>query len=175
MFESLAQFTQVSVHVADVLDRIKNREDQLSRWAVLVGAPHEELYEHMVDRLLALPNHPRLTLVRAFTIDAYLDEQPEVRQWIEGHMVARTPAILLLRKGELEAMIAGAVSQRTLDDAVKQLCTERAGDRLQERIEELTADGGTLVLPKATEYVQVGVTEDGQPLYVRRVEGADPA
>ena len=170
MSEAIAKFFEVAVPVDTVLNRLKDREDALSRWAVLVGTPGEPLFEHMAQAMLDLVKRPRLTLVFAPTGQRFLHEVPEAREWIEHHMVSATPAILLIRKAEQEAMIVGAVSQRVLDDAVEKLCSERPGDRLQERLEELTANGGTLALPKATEYVQVGVTESGQPLYVRQTD-----
>lgn len=166
MSEIITKFAKVATPVDDVLDRLKDREDALSRWAVLVGTPGEPLFEHMAQAMLNLVKRPRLTLVFAPTGQRFLHEVPEAREWIEHHMVSATPAILLIRKAEQEAMIVGAVSQEMLDGAVEKLCSERPGDRLQEKLEELTANGGTLALPKAPEFVQVGVTATGQKLYV---------
>ena len=170
MSPEITKFGQVSTPIEEVLDKIQDREDALSRWVVLVGSPSEPLFEHMAKSVLAIMKRPRLTLVFAPSGQRCLHEMPEVRQWIEGHMVSFTPSILLIRKGEQESAISGAVAQDVLDDAVEKLCSERPGDRLQEKLEELTANGASLALPKATEFVQIGVTPEGQPIYKRTSE-----
>ena len=173
MSPEITKFGQVSTPIEEVLDKIQDREDALSRWVVLVGSPSEPLFEHMAKSVLALMKRPRLTLVFAPTGERYLHEMPEVRQWIEGHMVSFTPSILLIRKGEQESAISGAVAQDVLDDAVKQLCAERAGDRMQERIEQLQTEKTLAMLREAsgTGYVKIGVTADGQDLYVKAEPG----
>lgn len=170
MSPEITKFGQVSTPIEEVLDKIQDREDALSRWVVLVGSPSEPLFEHMAKSVLALMKRPRLTLVFASTGERFLHEMPEVRQWIEGHMVSFTPSILLIRKGEQESAISGAVAQDVLEKEVSKLCSERPGDRLQEKLEQLAENGATLALPKAPEFVQVGVTESGQPLYVRKTD-----
>ena len=170
MSEIITKFAQAATPIDDVLDRITDREDALSRWVVLVGAPGEPLFEHMAQAVLDLVKRPRLTLVFAPTGERFLHEVPEAREWIEHHMVSSTPSILLIRKGEQEAIISGAVPQEVLEKEVSKLCSERPGDRLQEKLEQLAENGATLALPKAPEFVQVGVTESGQPLYVRQTD-----
>ena len=46
MSEVITKFAQVATPVDDVLDRLKDREDALSRWAVLVGTPGTSSLAH---------------------------------------------------------------------------------------------------------------------------------
>ena len=50
MSEIITKFVEVATPVDDVLDRLKDREDALSRWAVLVGTPGEPLFTRPLCR-----------------------------------------------------------------------------------------------------------------------------
>ena len=154
----------LDLRLPEVLAKVTDRSAPY-RWAILVGQREEPLYEYLRDELAEYPGRNRWL---SFGVaDTWFGDDgnshPELRQFLEEHMVSSTPSILLVRKGQQEALISGAVPRERLHKAIDEMCSETAKDRLDAALAEM-ADNADLSIA-AARYVQVGVDANGEPLY----------
>lgn len=124
-----------------VLERVCDRHTT-DRWAVLVGQPGEVLYEYLLGHLTEYPKDrtrpKRLHIGLAYTdFGADGEEHAALRTFLEQHMISATPAVLLVRKGNQEALITGAISYDRLAEALDDLCTNRPQDRIEDLLAEM--------------------------------------
>ncbi|AXH49797.1 thioredoxin domain [Gordonia phage Pleakley] len=132
----------------DVLEHVTDRHGN-DRWVILVGQREEVLFEYLLD---SLNNYPKGRRRLHFgTADTWFGDDgslyPDLRLFLEEHMVSSTPAILLIRKGNQEAMITGAIPFDRLKSAIDDLCTNRPQDRIDDMIAEMEAAGPVPDLP----------------------------
>lgn len=145
--------------VAETRSEIED-EHAVTRWAILVGNHHQPLFEYLRDALHSYPKGRRHLKF------AWCDSEAQAnRDFLERHMVSSTPAILLIRKGQQEAMISGAVPQHRLNDAIDDICREKAQDRLADALAEL-ADGAGI--DDGEPFVKIGVSPEGFPIYAKK-------
>lgn len=135
-----------------------NDEHSTVRWVVLAGNEYDQLFEYLMDALHLYPKGRRR--LRFAVCDP---SNPVNHPFLEKHMVSITPSILLIHKGNCDTMISGAIDQARLNQVIDELCTERAEDRLADALAEIeTVNVDEIV---TMEYVQVGVDEEGRPLF----------
>lgn len=141
-----------------------NDQHGIDRWAILVGNIGQPLFEYLRDALHSYPKGRRRLKF------AHCDPSDDRnRRFLERHMVSSTPAILLIRKGQQESFITGAIPQDRLNDAINDICSERAQDRLADALAEL-AEASDEVKPidDGEPFIKIGVSPEGFPIYAKK-------
>ncbi|UTN91427.1 hypothetical protein SEA_OUTIS_64 [Gordonia phage Outis] len=142
-----------------------------SRWAILVGRPHEPLYDYLLevtDSACGGIPFEKLRLATALRLAPFSAQPMEVRHFLEEAMVSHTPCLLLVRGGEVDTMITGAIETDRLRKTVEEFVTDTAKDRLDAALAELPSVDPESTSGELGEYVQVGVTNEGVPLFIRK-------
>lgn len=145
-----------------VMSEINNRSPFAPRWAILVGNPSQPLYEYLRD---ALCRSGKWSQRLQFAVcDPTFDRN---RQFLEEHMVSSTPSILLIRKGQQEAFITGAISLDRLTGALDDLFHDGPQERLAAALAEL-AEEKSSVVDDGEPFVKIGVSPEGFPIYAKK-------
>ncbi|QAU07308.1 thioredoxin [Gordonia phage NosilaM] len=145
--------------------------NQRSRWVILVGRPDEPLYDYLLEVMDSacqdIP-HQKLRFATALRTAPFSAQPPEVRRFLEEAMLSHTPCLLLVRGGNVDTMITGAIETDRLRKTVEEFVTETAKDRLNEALAELPPVDRAEPSGELGEYVQIGVTDEGVPLFIRK-------
>ncbi|AKJ72395.1 thioredoxin domain [Gordonia phage GTE8] len=139
-----------------VYERVTS-ESRSPRWLVLVGRPGDPTYDYLADAINELPIYRNLR----FASCDYWTGHERVISFLERASLTSTPAILLVKSGNVDTTISGTIPFAKLKEAVDQLCHSNA----QERMADAMAEIEVAVPPQ---FEQVGVTADGRVLWAEK-------
>ncbi|AET09800.1 hypothetical protein [Gordonia phage GTE5] len=130
-----------------VIEEIESRTGR-TRWVLLIGDRTEHLFDYMLSAIEAYPKGRRhLGFAGAPLPNPDNTFTPELRMFLEKHMVSSTPMIMLVRRGESTTTISGAIPFDRLHAAIDELMTDTPQDRLLDAYAEAEAQIAFPVLP----------------------------